>query len=282
MKAPIALLLSLCLLESSCEFLSGELPVRVQAPPMPSCLEAYAQEEGLELALIRSGGGEEVMRIPWGGEVLVFLPGRERTALLARPLALGTPGFFLPAGSLYPDSDRGGLVILDFKEGASALIAAGLLARGALPEAFCYRRLRDELAARAEDPWKLDLERLSRAIAQGRMSLLEIAPRPSRSIGLILPAGTWKDDDPLAPAFPGGLIEAAFPLGSSLLFDGKRFAALFVPSAGEAELALFGAEAGRGTSPCIMLLGGGRDSDGKEGEEVPDRPGDRLGGDPLP
>lgn len=169
----------------------------------------------------------------------MILPRGGRVAYLAWPLAAGKGGFFLPAGSLYPDGLRGGKLRLEFREGAAVQIAARLLRAGVLPEGFRYDRLAVEMEARAEDPWMLDLDRIVAAIARGGMNLREIAFVGRRDVSVGAGGGPWKSGDPFAPALSAPL-SGSFPLGETLFFDGEGFARLFVPSSGPPEWSSLG------------------------------------------
>jgi hypothetical protein len=160
------------------------------------------------------------------------------TPLLAYPLIQSDQGLdceceglLRPAGALFPASavqgDGGLYVQLTWRDGPAALVLHRLLSAGMDVSLVNAQRLCAYLD-REEDPWDLDLDRITGRLARGEFNAYDIDLLPRRTVILEAGRGTWVLESPFRPAVcaeSGGALRLenlSLGLHTLLSPDGRR------------------------------------------------------------
>jgi hypothetical protein len=175
-----------------------------RVPPAWSCLTDLR----FEVEWLGASGLRETASAAPDSCVAVELPRGIAQAIRARAFTRGLA--LASAGALYPecmDADSGcfplpwasgGPLVLDWRGGYAAEVAAALESAGVDPLRFDLARLRRELDARVVDPWSaLAPLELARRLASGAFRIDALREPERRAVELPGP-GPWAPESPLA------------------------------------------------------------------------------------
>jgi hypothetical protein len=173
----------------------GRHELTLVLPPAPA---AWACLPDLRMAVTwkdPGGGLRSALAMP-GSRLRVELDRGRPQAILALPSSSGRT--LLPAGALYPEGQAGGELVLDWKGGYAASIAAALCGGGVDPWGYDLSRLARDALARCADPWLLPALEAARRLAALDFRIDAYADPPRSAV--VLPGGPWAPDSPFEPA----------------------------------------------------------------------------------
>jgi len=161
------------------------------------------------LVIPDSSGKEQTVWVTDPGQpVAIDCSKTGNTPILAYPVSAkdrqgvtGRAGMLRPAGGIYPgsldESSPRPTLMLDWRDGAAATVLSRLLSVGRdtslINAARLVRYFRD-----AEDPWKLDLERIEEKLAAGKFTAYDIDELPCRNVDVKVGAGEWFMETPFS------------------------------------------------------------------------------------
>jgi hypothetical protein len=168
--------------------------VKVALPEPRPTAAAYLPEPGYRVIWRNWEGVEELLLAPVGAKsVLLELPKRAGSAVVAYPIYPGLPEWSHPAGGMVPDSlDPSGTLILSWQDGFLAERYHRLSGLGVRMDTVNTPKLmrRIELVAGGE-PWALNIGLLESSLATGGLQASSIRCLPRHTVRLELDPGTW-------------------------------------------------------------------------------------------
>ena len=225
------------MLLASCELLPTTTVVVLALPPTPEPWESAWGEATFRLSWRSAGsrGGIDAPVAP-GQAVRVEIPRTAPVVFRADPVwsrAAGQPSPALApgerlawAGAVWPAGLEGRRRLrLRFESGSAAAVLWRLMDAGVDLRSFSVERLLAEIAERLPgDPWSLDVERVTAAIAAGSMRASYVRPPPRYAVDLAVPPGRWLACSPFRPAVSGGGVWGELPRGITPFYsaDGRR------------------------------------------------------------
>lgn len=183
-------------------------------------------------------GGGSIAGVPAEGVAEFQAPRGELVAICAWPVIDAAPTSggdrLRPAGTIVHVT-RPTAVSVTFQSGFEAWILSEAADRGADIRSFNRQRMHSViLNHELEDPWRLDGERIVRAICEGAMRESYIRDRERHKVELRLPEGIWVSRSPFAQPVEGGDRELHLPAGVTVLFDRTRRLVIDVDARGRA------------------------------------------------
>lgn len=223
----------------------------LELPELPAAWVSLLGEPEWRIEWLNPQGGKETMIVRGGVKPTVDIPQTWTNAVSAWPFwpARGiTPGFFRPAGALFPfdasgDSASGGSLRLSWKGGVDAvfywelaLAAAGDPAAFAskvprLPQHFnwpLFRELFETEGINADvrrDPWLADWRSIAQKIVRSGFDKRRLVPEPREELSLPVSPGPWIGTSPFT-------VPLIFEDGTAALFPAREAVDLWVSAEG--------------------------------------------------
>jgi hypothetical protein len=209
----------------------------LELPEIPPVWASLFGEPQWRIEWLNPEGRKERTVIGSGEKPEIRIPRTWTSAVIAWPYwpEQGTaPGFFKPAGALFPfdaAAGNGGSLALGWRGGVDAflyweLAAAGetsdIRAAARLPENFNWPRFRelfnDESVDKEvrRDPWLADWRGLARKIVQSGFDKRRLVPEARAETRIPLPPGIWAGSSPFAEPLTFGEGAAVFPVRETI------------------------------------------------------------------
>ena len=187
----------------------AQVDVLIPTPPL-HWIQAFP-DLGFRLVFPDAAGRAQEVRVSDPGKpVRINCSKTGNTPILAYPCTArdtgeenGRAGILRPAGGMYPgsldESSPRPTLVLDWRDGAVATVLSRLLSLGRDTSLVNAARLA-KYFREAEDPWKLDLQRIEEELAAGKFTAYDIDPLPCRDVYLKARAGEWFMESPFSAA----------------------------------------------------------------------------------
>jgi len=156
-----------------------------------------------------------------GSRLVIELPRAPPIPIIATPSCDGIE--LAPAGALWPlHTNRDGSLNISFAEGPAAVTLRQAAAAGADISNFPIRRFSDAIRTHLpDDPWRLDIGRVARAIAGRSMRESYIRPAELFPVDGLPPPGSWIAHSPFLTAITEESGWPDLPVGLHRFVDGS-------------------------------------------------------------